>query len=86
MVVESMMNYEKLKQLNDIHKILGIIIVEGYDERFGFREAVIDKIGQLGKELEDIALLMHKEKEDAYLEAKKKSGSVYGSIVNNTEV
>lgn len=78
-----MMNYERLKQLNDIHKILGVIIVEGYDERFGFREAVIQKIGQLGNELEAIALLMLKEKEDAYLEAKTKSGSMYGSIVDN---
>ena len=77
------MNYERLKRLNDIHKILGVIIVEGYDERFGFREAVIDKIGQLGNELEAIALLMHKDKEDAYLEAKMKSGSMYGSIVDN---
>lgn len=57
-----MTNFERLKQLNDIHRILGIIIVEGYDERFGFREAVIEKIGQLGNELEAIALLMYKEK------------------------
>lgn len=78
-----MNNYERLKQLNDIHKILGVIIVEGYDERFGFREAVIHKIGQLGNELEAIALLMLKEKEDAYLEAKTKSSSMYGSIVDN---
>lgn len=57
-----MTNFERLKQLNDIHRILGIIIVEGYDERFGFRESVIEKIGQLGNELEAIALLMYKEK------------------------
>ena len=78
-----MKHYERLKQLNDIHKILGVIIVEGYDEQFGFREAVIDKIGQLGDELKTIASLMYKEKEDAYLEAKMKSGSVYGSIADN---
>ena len=81
-----MRDFERLKQLNDIHKILGVIIVEGYDERFGFNEAVIKKIGQLGNELEAIALLMHKEKEDAYLEAKTHSASLYGSIVNNTEI
>lgn len=57
-----MTNFERLKQLNDIHRILGILIVEGYDERFGFRESVIEKIGQLGNELEAIALLMYKEK------------------------
>lgn len=57
-----MTNFERLKQLNDIHRILGILIVEGYDERFGFREAVIEKIGQLGNELEAMALLMYKEK------------------------
>lgn len=57
-----MTNFERLKQLNDIHRILGLLIVEGYDERFGFREAVIEKIGQLGNELEAIALLMYKEK------------------------
>ena len=81
-----MANYERLKQLNEIHKILGVIIIEGYDEQFGFSEAVIKKIGQLGNELEAIALLMYKEKEDAYLEAKKKSGSVYGSIADNKKV
>lgn len=80
-----MSNFERLKQLSDIHKILGVIIVEGYDEQFGFREAVIEKIGQLGNELEAIALLMYKEKEDAYRDAKTKSASLYGSIVNNTE-
>lgn len=80
-----MSNFERLKQLNDIHKILGIIIVEGYDEQFGFREAVIEKIGQLGNELEAIALLMYKEKKDAYHDAKTKSASPYGSIVNNRE-
>lgn len=57
-----MTNFERLKQLNDIHRILGILIVEGYDERFGFRKAVIEKIGQLGNELEAMALLMYKEK------------------------
>ena len=57
-----MTNFERLKQLNDIHRILGILIVEGYDERFGFRESVIEKIGQLGNELEAMALLMYKEK------------------------
>lgn len=57
-----MTNFERLKQLNDIHRILGILIVECYDERFGFREAVIEKIGQLGNELEAMALLMYKEK------------------------
>lgn len=57
-----MTNFERLKQLNDIHRILGILIVEGYDERYGFREAVIQKIGQLGNELEAMALLMYKEK------------------------
>lgn len=57
-----MTNFERLKQLNDIHRILGILIVEGYDERYGFREAVIEKIGQLGNELEAMALLMYKEK------------------------
>lgn len=76
-----MENYERLKQLNDIYKILGIIIVEGYDERFGFRDAVIHKIAQLGNELEAIALLMLKEKEDAY--NKTESSSLYGSIVND---
>lgn len=80
-----MSSFERLKQLSDIHRILGVIIVEGYDEKFGFREAVIDKIGQLGNELEAIALLMYKEKEDAYLKAKTESGSMYGSIVNNRE-
>ena len=57
-----MTNFERLKQLNDIHRILGILIVEGYDERLGFRESVIEKIGQLGNELEAMALLMYKEK------------------------
>lgn len=66
-----MSSFERLKQLNDIHKILGIIIVEGYDEQFGFREAVIEKIGQLGNELEAIALLMYKEKEEAYIKDKE---------------
>lgn len=60
-------DFERLKQLNDIHRILGILIVEGYDEKFGFREAVIDKIGQIGNELEAISLLMYKEKEDKYI-------------------
>lgn len=78
-----MNNYERLKQLRDIHKILGTIINEGYDERFGFRESVIDKIAQLGNELEAIALFMYKEKEDAYLKAKTDSSSLYGSIVND---
>lgn len=81
-----MNDYERLKQLNNIHKILGMIIVEGYDERLGFRETVIRKIGQLGNELEAIALLMLKEKEDAYLEAKTKSGSMFGSIVDNKKI
>lgn len=62
-----MTDFERLKQLSDIHRILGILIVEGYDEKFGFREAVIDKIGQIGNELEAIALLMYKEKEDKYI-------------------
>ena len=78
-----MEKFERLKQLNDIHKILGVIIVEGYDERFGFRESVINKIGQLGNELEAMALLMYKEKEDAYKKAKTDSSSLYGSIVND---
>ena len=60
-----MSDFLRLKQLSDIHRILGLIIVEGYDEQFGFREAVINKIGQLGNELEAISLLMYKEKEDA---------------------
>lgn len=81
-----MENYERLKQLSDIHRILGVLIVEGYDEKFGFREAVIDKIAQLGNELEAIALLMYKDKDDAYLEAKTKSSSMYGSIVDNTDI
>lgn len=67
-----MTNFERLKQLSDIHRILGLLIVEGYDEKFGFREAVIDKIGQLGNELEAMALLMAKEKSDAYIELKSK--------------
>lgn len=80
------MNYERLKQLNDIHKILGVIIVEGYDERFGFSEAAIKKISQLGHELEAIAIMMSIDKEDAYLESKTKSGSMFGSIADNTEI
>lgn len=66
-----MSNFERLKQISDIHRILGVIIVEGYDEQFGFREAVIQKIGQLGNELEAIALLMYKDKEEAYIKAKE---------------
>lgn len=58
-----MSDFERLKQLSDIHRILGLIIVEGYDERFGFRDATIDKIAQLGNELEAIAIFLHKEKE-----------------------
>lgn len=75
------MNYfERLKQLNDIHKILGVIIVEGYDEKVGFGDNAIKTIARLGNELEAIALLMYKEK---YNETK--SASEYGSIANNRE-
>lgn len=81
-----MSSFERLKQLNDIHRILGVIIVEGYDERFGFREATIDKIAQLGNELEAIALFLYKEKEEAYLKAKTNSGSMYGITLEDKEL
>ena len=81
-----MSSFERLKQLSDIHRILGVIIVEGYDERFGFRESSIDKIAQLGNELEAIAIFLYKEKEDAYLKAKTESGSMYGTTVDDVEL
>jgi len=68
--------YRYLQRLVDIKKELEIIIVEGFDEEYGFSDQTVKAIVHCQCELEEVVRLL----------AKTHSASLYGSIVNNTEI
>lgn len=67
---------ECLQRMDDVKRELSLIIVEGYDERNGFSKESYQMIEHCKISLEEVLRLI----------AKNQSSSLYGSIVNNTEV
>lgn len=78
MVVENMNNIEMIRELNSIRKGL-MIIARDATLNDGFSDDRPVELEILGERLKDLA------REIEYYNAKTKSASPYGSIVNNRE-